>query len=486
MMKNERNVVKKFMKMLLAVCASLILNGVSIQAQVQDAILYGSKIRLRHAATGKYLTGGSDAKGGRYSHPRSSKQHVVFGAAEKGDDTLWIVKGAHKDGDRLNCQPGGLIKKGSTIRFENAATGFNLHAHNLPSPVTRQGEVTSYGSQGIGDSNDNWNVFELSEGREYLSNGITTKFMHSNVRRTLHSHPNLLNQANGWHEVTTYGNRDNNDWFVPELVEPFVDKVAQEQVAQAAKEQAEKERLVKEQAEQAAKAAQEQAAREQAERLAKEQAEKEKIAKEQAAQAAREQAEKERIAKEQAEQAARQETERLAKEKAAREQAEKAAQAAKEQAEKERIAKEQAAKEQAARVEAERLAKEQAEKERIAKERAARVEAERLAKEQAEKARIAQEQAAKAAQEAKKQAEKDRLEKEQAAQEKAAEEQATARERAKRAAIADKVSVIATQEQINAMNSLDGIATQKHKNKKKQKNAHKKIHQTKNKKHKKA
>lgn len=179
-------------------------------------IRYGDVIRIKHNETkGLYLTSGTVP----YTHPKTSGQNIVYTAAEKGDDTLWIVKGEHKDGDRWNCQLGDLVKLNDKIRLENVATHNNLHAHNLPSPVTHQGEVTSYGVAGIGDSNDNWNVFEVTPGsRGVLCREQSVKFMHSNIKRALHSHGRLLDASRNRHEVTTYDRRDNNDWFYVELV----------------------------------------------------------------------------------------------------------------------------------------------------------------------------------------------------------------------------------------------------------------------------
>lgn len=233
-MKNISNILKKIIKSVsLVVFASFVLNSLHAESTgdkfvEENGVCYGDFIRLRHNATNMYLTGGSEAKGGHYSHPRSSRQVVVFGAAEKGEDTIWIVKGEHADGDALNCEYGELVKKGSKIRLENAFTGGNLHAHNLPSPITSQGEVTSFGANGLGDSNDNWDVFEISDNHSCLSYGVKTKFMHSNVRSTLHSHPNLMNAANRWHEVTTYKYRDDNDFFIVERVDDAVDSAPTE------------------------------------------------------------------------------------------------------------------------------------------------------------------------------------------------------------------------------------------------------------------
>merc|ERR1719453_60643 len=127
-------------------------------------------------------------------------------------------------------------------------------------------------------------------------------------------------------------------------------------------------------------------------RAAEEKAEAERIAKEKAAKAEADRKRKE------AEEAAR-----IAKEKAEKEEAERKAEAERKRKEAEEAAR--IAKEKAEKAEAERIAKEKAEADRIAKEKAEKAEADRIAKEKAEKAaadkaeadRIAREKAEKEA-----------------------------------------------------------------------------------------
>src|SRR6267142_2139237 len=117
-------------------------------------IYFGALVRLRHAETGTYL--GSLPQ--RYQHPNSSGQHMVVGMSEPGELTVWKVRPAH--GIRITDQAlQQTIGPNTQLRLEHVPTGRNLHSHDgCKSPISDQGEVTAYGTGGLGDPNDNWSV----------------------------------------------------------------------------------------------------------------------------------------------------------------------------------------------------------------------------------------------------------------------------------------------------------------------------------------
>lgn len=186
----------------------------SASAQIIETITYGSIVRLKHNNTKQYLTSGSET----YTHWGTSGQHAVYGTTGSNDAQYWLVKGPHT-GNRWNCALGTPVGHNDVIRLEHLKTGRNLHSHHHRSPATGQQEVTAYGSNGIGDSNDNWRVDEVSRGGDgVINNGFTVKLNHINTRSELHSHGGYWFQ-NGKQEVTCFGGRDSNDYFTVELVQ---------------------------------------------------------------------------------------------------------------------------------------------------------------------------------------------------------------------------------------------------------------------------
>ncbi|KAG9045476.1 Protein O-mannosyltransferase 2 [Tulasnella sp. UAMH 9824] len=52
-----------------------------------------------------------------------------------------------------------FLKDGDVIRFQHASTGRNLHAHQVPAPVTKENwEISGYGNTTTGDHNDLWRL----------------------------------------------------------------------------------------------------------------------------------------------------------------------------------------------------------------------------------------------------------------------------------------------------------------------------------------
>jgi Beta/Gamma crystallin len=169
----------------------------------------GSLARIKHFLTNKTL----HSYVFNYNHPGSSRQQQVTGFTGTDDHDLWRFKAP--DGRPLEDRYGQIIDSNSVLRLEHFLTYRNLHSHaGIPSPVTGQQEVTCFGLFGIGDSNDNWKI-EI-EGGGPLRVGKRFKLIHTNTNHTLHSHPaNFLGQQ----EVTGFGARDDNDWWV--LTESF-------------------------------------------------------------------------------------------------------------------------------------------------------------------------------------------------------------------------------------------------------------------------
>lgn len=197
----------------------------------RNPITYGAIVTLRHALTGRYLSATND----KFFHPGSSGQAAVY-CGEDGKDAAaqWIIKGFHTGGrwsfdihgggnPSLCSMIGWPLRRGSYLRLESVATGGNLHSHMCPSvnaPSHGQREVTNFGSGGVGDSNDNWSVEynDPASGGESLASGFKIKLRHLNTGLVLHSHGPGWWWQQGKQEVTAFGGRDDNDWWVIEVV----------------------------------------------------------------------------------------------------------------------------------------------------------------------------------------------------------------------------------------------------------------------------
>jgi dolichyl-phosphate-mannose--protein O-mannosyl transferase len=147
-----------------------------------------------------------------YGHPGTSGQQQVTAFGGYDDNDLWRVKGPH--GQPESSRQGQAVQHGEIVRLEHISTRRNLHSHGgIPSPVTGQQEVTGFGSNGIGDSNDNWRV-EV-EGGGWWTPGKRVRLIHANTNHALHSHSGFSHPSwtAGQQEVTGFAGRDDNDWW---------------------------------------------------------------------------------------------------------------------------------------------------------------------------------------------------------------------------------------------------------------------------------
>lgn len=213
---------------LVACAVAALWSGVGHAAE-RSAVTFGAIVTLKHAGTGRYLTATDE----QYVHPGSSGQPAVY-AADDGKDKAaqWIVKGAH-NGDRwafnihdagdisLSSEIGWPLRRGQIIRLENVQTARNLHSHHCPAPRAAQhgqSEVTNLGNDGVADTNDNFTIEtnDAASGNDYISSGFKLKLKHNNTGNALHSH-GLWWEAKK-QEVTTMNGRDDNDWWIIEIV----------------------------------------------------------------------------------------------------------------------------------------------------------------------------------------------------------------------------------------------------------------------------
>jgi hypothetical protein len=174
----------------------------------------GDCIKLKHKLNNLSLKGLADKK---YFHTNSSMQNVVC------TDTVgdwWIVKGAHGV-TRWTGSIGLPVAKEQVIRLEHVDSGMMLHSHKgVPSPMSKQQEVTLFGENGFGDSNDNWKITDVADG--LIKKGSVIKLVHVATNHALHAHSFKLITGEG--EVTGYSGRDTNDFWIIEDIIPAAAK----------------------------------------------------------------------------------------------------------------------------------------------------------------------------------------------------------------------------------------------------------------------
>ena len=78
---------------------------------------------------------------------------------------------------------GTAVRCGDSIRLTHAATMRNLHSHHFRSPVSRNQEVSAFGSDGEGDDGDVW-VVQCAPGH----NGVWRRGSSGTRRQTTARH----------------------------------------------------------------------------------------------------------------------------------------------------------------------------------------------------------------------------------------------------------------------------------------------------------
>ncbi|KAB1277658.1 Protein O-mannosyl-transferase 2 [Camelus dromedarius] len=94
------------------------------------------------------------------SPPPSPAPTQVTTYLHKDYNNLWIIKKHSTNSDPLDPSlPVEFVRHGDIIRLEHKETSRNLHSHYHEAPLTRKHyQVTGYGINGTGDSNDFWRI----------------------------------------------------------------------------------------------------------------------------------------------------------------------------------------------------------------------------------------------------------------------------------------------------------------------------------------
>ncbi|KAL1790242.1 O-mannosyl-transferase 2 isoform X1 [Sigmodon hispidus] len=134
------------------------LSGNSLHnASIPEHLAYGSVITVKNL---RMAMGYLHSHRHLYPEGIGARQQQVTTYLHKDDNNLWIIKKHNTNTDPLDPSfPVEFVRHGDIIRLEHKETTRNLHSHYHEAPLTRKHfQVTGYGINGTGDSNDFWRI----------------------------------------------------------------------------------------------------------------------------------------------------------------------------------------------------------------------------------------------------------------------------------------------------------------------------------------
>lgn len=150
-------------------------------ASMPEYLAYGSTITIKNLRiAGGYL----HSHWHLYPEGVGARQQQVTAYLHKDYNNLWLVH-RHDYKNTTHPESPDLVRHGDIIRLEHKETTRSLHSHLHEAPLTKKHfQVTGYGTNGTGDTNDLWQV-QVCGGRT----GDLVKVLRSKVR--------LLHRATG-------------------------------------------------------------------------------------------------------------------------------------------------------------------------------------------------------------------------------------------------------------------------------------------------
>ncbi|XP_053553342.1 protein O-mannosyl-transferase 2 [Bombina bombina] len=140
-------------------------------ASMPQYLAYGSAITMKSLRT---AAGYLHSHWHLYPEGVGARQQQVTTYSHKDQNNLWIIK--KHDSDYDAAAPLEFVKHGDTVRLEHKVTGRNLHSHYKEAPLTKKHlQVTAYGTNGTGDSNDYWRI-------ELVGGGKRVNVLRSQIR----------------------------------------------------------------------------------------------------------------------------------------------------------------------------------------------------------------------------------------------------------------------------------------------------------------
>ncbi|XP_021508838.1 protein O-mannosyl-transferase 2 [Meriones unguiculatus] len=134
------------------------LSGNSLHnASIPEYLAYGSVITVKNL---RMAIGYLHSHRHLYPEGIGARQQQVTTYLHKDYNNLWIIKKHNTNSDPLDPSfPVEFVRHGDIIRLEHKETTRNLHSHLHEAPLTRKHfQVTGYGINGTGDSNDFWRI----------------------------------------------------------------------------------------------------------------------------------------------------------------------------------------------------------------------------------------------------------------------------------------------------------------------------------------
>ncbi|KAG8562030.1 hypothetical protein GDO81_015569 [Engystomops pustulosus] len=123
-------------------------------ASMPEHLAYGSVVTLKNVRT---ATGYLHSHWHLYPEGVGARQQQVTTYSHKDHNNLWIVKKHDTEHDSEDLLE--FVHHGDIIQLVHKATGRNLHSHQREAPLTKKHlQVTAYGMNGTGDSNDYWRI----------------------------------------------------------------------------------------------------------------------------------------------------------------------------------------------------------------------------------------------------------------------------------------------------------------------------------------
>ncbi len=198
------------------------------KATMPEEVMYGSVITIK-----QYRTSGPYLHSHWHLYPEGfgAKQQQVTTYSHKDDNNMWLVKKGY--GQNLNLdsvlEP---LKHGDIILLEHTATKRNLHSHPISAPLTKKhNQVTCYGVNGTGDSNDLFRV-EIDGGKTgdpVKALSTVFRLVHQNIGCALYSHQKQLPKW-GWEQMEVTCNPStwdkNNRWTVEQVIDSRLPNVS--------------------------------------------------------------------------------------------------------------------------------------------------------------------------------------------------------------------------------------------------------------------
>jgi dolichyl-phosphate-mannose--protein O-mannosyl transferase len=157
-------------------------------------ITCGSAVKIEQRDTEYYLNSEEKQLGNG-----SGQQIVTFTKDPATPNTLWHVRPANHrvDGqeyppDEATCQLAEPVECDTIIRLTHVDTGRNLHSHDVESVLSRQQEITAYGTgDRKGDAGDNWKLHCAKPGQKYWQRNSPIRLQHVDTGKFLGTAKNV-------------------------------------------------------------------------------------------------------------------------------------------------------------------------------------------------------------------------------------------------------------------------------------------------------